>query len=69
MGYGGYGSYICDKCGQHMYVWSNIHQKSVTSFMDAPLRESAATLPVLLEVPVIPLVDGRDTRGGPKDAS
>ena len=32
----GYGSYICDKCGQHMYVWSNIHQKSVTSFMDAP---------------------------------
>ena len=30
----GYGSYFCDKCGQHMYVWSNIPQKSVTSFMD-----------------------------------
>ena len=29
--------FFCDIYRQHKYVWSKNHQKSVTSFMDAPL--------------------------------
>ena len=34
-----------------MYVWSNIHQKSVTSFMDAPLLSIEPELVAAIPLP------------------